>query len=90
MVVHTEHCLGWRCDDDSMGPDSPIVEYNKYLISGFKAMGTSPENNASDYKRMLEEAGFTDVQTYEYKVSTVYTILAPYRTHVSFPHTCWI
>ncbi|TGZ77499.1 hypothetical protein EX30DRAFT_196981 [Ascodesmis nigricans] len=69
VVEIVEHCLGWRCDDDSMGPDSPIVEYNKYLISGFKAMGTSPENNASDYKRMLEEAGFTDVQTYEYKVA---------------------
>ncbi|TGZ77497.1 S-adenosyl-L-methionine-dependent methyltransferase [Ascodesmis nigricans] len=68
VVEIVEHCIGWLCDDPHSGLSSTIRSYNQHLINGLKSSGTWPENTLADYKRMLQEAGFKSVETYEYKI----------------------
>ncbi|TGZ77453.1 S-adenosyl-L-methionine-dependent methyltransferase [Ascodesmis nigricans] len=69
FVEISEHNLDTlHSDDATLPPTSPLLTYMSCLRSGLLAAGVNPDLQGADYKRMLEEAGFVDVQLRAYKI----------------------
>lgn len=67
-----EHSLDYpHCDDNTVPEDSGLRAYFRPLAEGLKKLGTSVHLFSGDwFKSLLEEAGFTEVEVYTYKVSS--------------------
>lgn len=86
----TEHNVDrWKCDDDSMGNDSAYLRYSAHMVKAMKSQGLNPNLTLSDYKHMLEEAGFVDIKTYEFKVDYTPTGSASDIRILNFLACCW-
>ena len=55
-------------DDNSLPPNSAIVEWCDLLQEGIVKAGLSLQVTGSEYKQMMEDAGFVDVQVIPFKV----------------------
>lgn len=51
-----------RCDDGSAPPDSPMMQWCRYLIEGAHNLGLDVEASSS-FPALLAEAGFIDIQS---------------------------
>ncbi|KAF4807777.1 Secondary metabolism regulator LAE1 [Colletotrichum siamense] len=50
-----------RCDDNTMPEDSVILKWTEYMVEATKEIG-QPIDVAPSFKRLVEEAGFVDVE----------------------------
>ncbi|TGZ82104.1 S-adenosyl-L-methionine-dependent methyltransferase [Ascodesmis nigricans] len=64
-----EHCNDrYFCDDNTMPDDSPIPAYFRAVQPCYEKLGINSRLHGADYKKMVEEAGFVDVNLYSFKV----------------------
>jgi ubiquinone/menaquinone biosynthesis C-methylase UbiE len=66
-------CL--ESDDDTVKEGSAMSEWGKFFIEGGKRLGRTFTILDDDLqKKGMEDAGFTDIQTRDFKVSTISTV----------------
>lgn len=56
------------CDDGTMPENSAYHTYTDALQSSLQKLGIDGGYHATDYKRMMQEAGFVDVNIYAFKI----------------------
>ncbi|TGZ76790.1 methyltransferase domain-containing protein [Ascodesmis nigricans] len=67
-VEIVEHGLStFYCDDGTMPADSPFQIYMSAMSKSLENMGVNPHIELEDYRRMLEDAGFVNIQTHSFK-----------------------
>lgn len=58
-----------ECDDDTVKEDSAMGQWGKIFIEGARKLGTSFTVVQDDVQKIaMEEAGFVDIQEFEFKV----------------------
>lgn len=51
-----------RCDDGTASPDSPMIQWGRYMIEGARNLGLDIEA-ANSFPTLLAAAGFTDIKS---------------------------
>ena len=66
-IQHAENEMRWMCDDDSVPPDSVMVEWND--IAGNLNDASASKFKVSDtMKHEMEAAGFVDIVEKRFKI----------------------
>lgn len=70
-------------DDNTVADDSPMGQWGRFFIEGSKKLGstfTVLEDNLQ--RKAMEEAGFTDIQEFNFKVSHCFLCLVVDNSYI--------